>query len=399
MEQIQPIRPNPIYRHSWAANLTNPWSNLDNSYPERQRERVMAITKQTTNISIADIQNMRDFLTIVRGYSDRTTPEPILLASSQMARHINNLVNIQKHDSQQLKMSVNNSTFSDLYRPIQSEIQSIAKTNNQIVLLNIPNNLPDIAADTTYISEVLYNIISNALKFSNSGGIISIEANHTTDHINILVTDHGVGMNETTIGSIFAKPGTSLYISQIIVRLHGGTISVHSEHGTGSKFTISLPAHKRAADKLISAAQPNIIHEGHGWIKQHLLNNPAKSIIKKILYIDSNPIIANMYYNALKTISHTTTLEHSGTDGLATARTGQYDLIVIDLDLIGHSGVEMINSLISGKTNLIPKSEMIILTNQDPDQSSRELLQNHASAYLIKSETTPEKLVSIIKKL
>ena len=367
----------------------------------------MAVTKQASNSATVDTQNMRDYLTVVRGYSDTKTPAPILLATNQMSRHINNLVNIQKNDHQQLKLNVTNNTFRDLYQPIQSEIQLLAKTNNQIILLDIPNDLPDIAADTTYMSEVLYNMVSNALKFSNAGGIISIEARSNTDHINISVIDHGAGMNEADIELVFAKPNTpqrnshgiSLYISRVITKLHGGGISVHSEHGIGSKFTISLPAHKRAADKLSSAAQPHIVNEGHGWIKRHLLDNQPKSIIKKILYIDSNPIIANMYHDALKTVGRVTTLEHNGTDGLAAARTGQYDLIVMDLNLIGHSGIEIVNSLVGGKTNLIPKSEMVILTNQDPDQSSRELLQTHASAYLVKSETTPEKLVSIIKQL
>ncbi|MEI6229021.1 MAG: response regulator [Candidatus Saccharibacteria bacterium] len=118
-------------------------------------------------------------------------------------------------------------------------------------------------------------------------------------------------------------------------------------------------------------------------------------MIKKILYIDSNHPIAQMYYSALKSSGYQIELATTGTDGLLAARNNQYDLILMDINLIEHSGAEIVQSLRGGSINLIPDSDIIILTNTDPDESFKDI----AEAYLIKSETTPDKLISIIQQL
>ncbi|MEI6229020.1 MAG: HAMP domain-containing sensor histidine kinase [Candidatus Saccharibacteria bacterium] len=236
-------------------------------------------TETTDDLLASSAQNMRDFISIVRGYID--TPDgtkKIKFATNQMSRGLNNLINLSKYNVGKLKLNINGCTFNDIYSLIQDEIQSLAKTAGQIILLDTPKKLPDIAADVSYMSEVLYNLIDNAIKFSNPGAIIQVKIWSNTDHINVTVVDHGIGMSERTIGWAFSGPdepqksstGIGLHISRIITKMHGGDISISSELNKGSKFTISIPTHKRAADQSMSASKPHIINNGHGWVKRHL---------------------------------------------------------------------------------------------------------------------------------
>ena len=102
----------------------------------------------------------------------------------------------------------------------------------------------------------MQNLISNAIKFTPTGGTVSISAQYRGDYVKISVKDSGVGMNEDEILKIFridvphSKKGTNnetgtglgLIISKELVEGMGGEISVASEPGKGSEFSFTLPA-------------------------------------------------------------------------------------------------------------------------------------------------------------
>jgi len=134
------------------------------------------------------------------------------------------------------------------------------------------------------MSEVFGNLIDNAIKYSSEGGSINVTAVVNGDFVDVSVADNGIGMPESVVSNLFQKfyrshrsretvagTGIGLYISKAIVESHGGTISVRSEDGKGSTFTVSLPIYATVADKLKAGDNSNagLISEGRGWIKNH----------------------------------------------------------------------------------------------------------------------------------
>jgi signal transduction histidine kinase len=134
------------------------------------------------------------------------------------------------------------------------------------------------------MSEVFGNLIDNAIKYSREGGAVNVSARVYGDFVEVSVQDNGIGMPENVVSQLFQKfyrshrsretvagTGIGLYISKAIVESHGGTISVRSEDGKGSTFTVLLPIYATVADKLKAGDNSNegMINEGKGWINNH----------------------------------------------------------------------------------------------------------------------------------
>ncbi len=119
---------------------------------------------------------------------------------------------------------------------------------------------------------------------------------------------------------------------------------------------------------------------------------------KKILYIEDDFFIGQMYSDFLTKNGYTVTVATDGTEGLAKARTGQYNLILLDLMLPGISGQQILANL-KGEQDLIPDSKIIVLTNyQQPDQV-RQQIEGKVEAYLTKTDLMPSELLKLVKQI
>jgi DNA-binding response OmpR family regulator len=121
--------------------------------------------------------------------------------------------------------------------------------------------------------------------------------------------------------------------------------------------------------------------------------------IKKILCIEDDRFIGEMYVRSLKKAGYDVDWVVDGNDGLVAARNKVYDLILLDVMLPERRGTEILEALRGGKQDLIPNTHVIVLTNFEQDDESRMAMQQHADAYLIKAEITPKKLISVIQQI
>jgi signal transduction histidine kinase len=162
-----------------------------------------------------------------------------------------------------------------------------ATSQGRALTVYLPEDLPTVAADVASASEVFTNLIDNALKYSNEGGVVNVTAAVEGDFVSVSVQDHGIGMPGNVVSNLFHKfyrshrsretvsgTGIGLYISKAIVESHGGKISVRSVEGEGSTFTFSLPIYSTVADKLQAGNNSNesLIDRNDGsWIKNHAM--------------------------------------------------------------------------------------------------------------------------------
>jgi len=121
--------------------------------------------------------------------------------------------------------------------------------------LEAPADLPVILADEHRLQEVIYNLLDNAVKYSQSEGKIWLKATRDADHVRIAVADHGIGIPARDLPRVFERfyradkarsrqiggTGLGLSIVKHIVQLHGGSVQAESELGSGSTISISLP--------------------------------------------------------------------------------------------------------------------------------------------------------------
>jgi two-component system sensor histidine kinase HydH len=139
--------------------------------------------------------------------------------------------------------------IQDILKELVSlEEGSAGETKVQIRLIASPN-LPAIEADPAYLRQALLNLILNGLQAMPKGGTLTLKANPSPGNLLITVTDTGVGISPENLARIFDPyfttksrgSGLGLALTRRIVEAHGGTITVASEPGAGSRFEISLP--------------------------------------------------------------------------------------------------------------------------------------------------------------
>lgn len=243
---------------------------------------------------------LRGPITVIRGYldvvqdelKDVLEPEQVELfhrltvSANRLSGYINNILNTSRFDRRHLKMHLAKTTLAEVYDTIRDDMQLRASSQARSLTATIPEGLPEIAADNASLSEVFANLIDNAIKYSNEGGAITVTASSKGDTVEIAIEDHGIGMPGNVVGNLFQKfyrshrsretvagTGIGLYISKAIVESHGGNISVRSEEGQGSTFTVSLPTYQIVADKLKEGNNGNevLINKEGGWIKNHTM--------------------------------------------------------------------------------------------------------------------------------
>lgn len=120
-------------------------------------------------------------------------------------------------------------------------------------------------------------------------------------------------------------------------------------------------------------------------------------MIKKILCIEDDVFIGEMYRRSLMRAGYEVVLMRSGTEGLQAAISNTYDLILLDVMLPEKRGTEVLQALRGEGKDLVPNSKVLVLTNFDQDDESRLAMQSRADGYLIKADITPRKLLEIIK--
>ena len=121
--------------------------------------------------------------------------------------------------------------------------------------------------------------------------------------------------------------------------------------------------------------------------------------INTILVIEDDRFIGEMYVRSLQHAGYVVDWVVDGHDGLVTATSKPYDLILLDIMLPEMRGPDILKALRGEGGNKIPNTRVIVMTNFDQDTESRIAMQHDVDAYLIKAEITPRKLLEIIAKL
>lgn len=218
---------------------------------------------------------LRGPITIIRGYLDILNNElaPLLsneqkelftrlvVSSNKLNGYINNILNVAKFDQNRLEFSPEEHSVSELFEEIHDDISVRASAQNRQLEITIPHNLPTVNADIYGASEVFINLIDNAIKYSNDGGLIKVWTEESGNFVEINIQDYGIGIPESVMGNLFSKfyrshrsretvagSGIGLYVSKAIVEMLDGRISAKSIEGKGSIFTVSLPIFSKLSE-------------------------------------------------------------------------------------------------------------------------------------------------------
>jgi CheY-like chemotaxis protein len=126
---------------------------------------------------------------------------------------------------------------------------------------------------------------------------------------------------------------------------------------------------------------------------------PAAPAGKKVLCIEDEHFISELYERALTNAGYQVSNVVDGVAGLAEAKTNQYDIILLDIMLPNMSGLEILNELRDPAKTPELKAKIIVTTNLDQGEEGRNAVEHRADGYIVKAEITPKQLVEFLQQL
>ena len=179
----------------------------------------------------------------------------ILEHSRRLARLTDDLLELSKMDADRLALEVDRLSASQLVQSCIETTQRVANEKHLRFSINLPQCLPDVAADRRRIAEVLQNLLDNAIQYTPAGGEIVVSASAGGQEVTFTVSDTGIGIPQVDQPRIFERfyrvdvarsrevggTGLGLSIAKHLVEAHGGRIWVESEVGRGSQFHFTVP--------------------------------------------------------------------------------------------------------------------------------------------------------------
>ena len=177
----------------------------------------------------------------------------ILSASGQLLELFNDILDLSVIEAGGLTLDVGSFELSDVVGQVIDQLQDRIKVKEIEMILNCPKKLKPVWGDAKHIQHTIYNLLSNALKFTPSLGMITLTVSQDRLNYTISVQDSGVGIKPGEVDRVFEKfftgsnalteqgAGLGLSLVKSFVELHGGRIDVQSSLNIGTKIAITLP--------------------------------------------------------------------------------------------------------------------------------------------------------------
>jgi signal transduction histidine kinase len=258
--------------NTMTAELERLFSERNHAQEELAHARDMALdASRAKSAFVANMSHeLRTPLNAIIGYSEMLQEEaedleqkefiPDLEKIQSAARHLLGLINavldLSKIEAGKMDLYLETFAVQPLVADVASVIGPLANKNGNALQVTCASDIGEMYADLTKVRQVLFNLLSNACKFTKNGTVF-LRAERDLDWLTFKVADSGIGMTPEQMSKLFQPftqadastmrtyggTGLGLALCRDFCEMMGGTVSVRSEPGHGSVFTIRLPAH------------------------------------------------------------------------------------------------------------------------------------------------------------
>jgi signal transduction histidine kinase len=239
-----------------------------------QKSQQLEVASQHKSQFLANMSHeLRTPLNAVLGYTElildsiygevpekaRTTLERIQSNGRHLLGLINDVLDLSKIEAGQLTLSLADYSIKGVVHNVYGAVESLATSKNLALKVELPKDLPPAHGDERRLTQVLLNLVGNAIKFTDTGEV-AIRTSVANGSFTVAVHDTGPGIAERDQGKIFEEfqqadssitkqkggTGLGLAIAKRIIEMHGGRLWVESELGHGSTFAFTVPVNVEA---------------------------------------------------------------------------------------------------------------------------------------------------------
>ncbi|MFA9458388.1 ATP-binding protein [Halalkalibacter sp. AB-rgal2] len=262
--------------------------------------------------------------------------------------------------------------------------------------IDVSESFPSILADEHRLTQILFNIIHNAIKYTEVG-TITITADREDNQALIHISDTGIGISNEEIERIFQRYeqgdystavvgggiGLGLSITKQLVELHGGTVSVQSIRGKGTTFTFSMPIAQDTQPSSLSKPTNHHVYEASPTAEKSLDHQENG----RILIVDDDPINIHIVEELLNG-TYATHGVSSGAEALKQLKEENWDLVITDVMMPNMSGYELTRQI--RDTYLITELPILILTARSQTADIQAAFHAGANDYVTKPVNAQE---------
>ncbi len=288
-----------------------------------------------------------------------TNIDIIIAEGERLTSLINNVLDLAKIEAGKIEWNMQPLSIKEIIERAVAATSSLFETKPFKLTIDVADGLPDLVGDHDRLLQVVINLISNASKFTDQGGIV-VRARRDNGAVLVSVTDTGMGIAQSDYDKVFEqfvqvgdtltnKPkgtGLGLPISKQIVEHHGGRIWVESELGKGSTFSFTLPIPKEnlvgeaAAREFVRTVDVNALV---GKLKAHIASATLSRPIgkKTVLVVDDDNSIRELLRQELEAEGYGVREAKDGREALAQVKREKPDLIVLDVMMPELSGFDV----------------------------------------------------------
>lgn len=334
---------------------------------DRHKNEFLAMLAHELRNPLAPLRNAAEVLrrTADVGREVRWARDLIDRQVTHLARLVDDLLDVGRITHGTVRLQTRPVDVAALVAQAVEAARSAADARQHTLELALPDRPPVVTGDPVRLTQVVSNLIANAVKYTEPGGRIRVVVEVEAGEARVRVRDTGVGIPPDMLAAVFdlftqvdqsldrsqGGLGIGLTLVKRLTEMHGGRVSAHSRGtGTGSEFTVTLP----------------LAPEGVGTAAE---SSPAQSAAAglRVLVVDDNVDGAESLAELLELLGHRVVVAHSGPDGLDAARTAAPDLVLLDIGLPGIDGYELARLLRADPATR--RAVLAAVSGYEPDQS------------------------------
>lgn len=333
----------------------------------------------------------------------------LIISSGMRLTHlINDLLDASKLNHHELDLEIKPINLRDLAEVVCTVSSTIHREKPVKLVNNIPEDLPNAAADENRLQQIFYNIIGNSIKYTDTGKV-TLFAELSDDEITVYVEDTGIGISDKDMATIFEsfKRGTThadrgtvgtglgLSITKKLIELQGGEISIRSTLGKGTIVSFTIPIYKGMQESESPIMGDN---SESGLVAayeatQHTVGKPTH----RIMIADDEFVNTQVLLNQLSMEGYHVEVVYDGQSALEILREDtSFDLVILDVMLPRLSGFEISRQL--RERYSLTELPILMLTARSQTEDIVTAFDAGANDYLTKP-SSKEELLSRVKTL
>lgn len=331
----------------------------------------------------------------------------IIRSGNRLTHLINDILDFSKLKHDSLDVYLKPVHLSAIVDVIFTICQPLVKDKPIELLNTVDNSLPFVVADQDRLQQILYNLIGNAIKYTDEGKVVVL-AKNWGDYVEISVSDTGRGIPKNQLETIFnpftqgdrslsrdvGGTGIGLSITKQLVDLHGGNIEVKSKVGEGSVFSFTLPVqlHNEYVEEVALTAETFLQED----IVPSIPNIQSAKKAVKVLVADDEPVNLQVLTNQLTLEGYEVITASNGEEVLRIIEEQSIELLILDIMMPKMSGFEVCQRL-REKYSLMDLP-ILMLTAKSQVRDKITSFEVGANDYLTKP-CDKEELLSRVKTL